>query len=192
MSSATARRAKFPANEVVQGDAILLRAGDTVIADGEVLDAQFLELDEALLTGESDPMRRNVGDCLLSGSICVAGEGCYRADKVGDRAFAQSISSAARHYRYTSSPMTHIINWIITILSATALTFCILYFALYYLKLIDADRLVLMIAATITSMVPQGLVLTATVSFTLGAVVVSRRGASCNGSMPSRRWRPWT
>jgi len=169
--------AEIPVSSVVQGDAVLVRAGDAVIADGTILEAHFLEVDEALLTGESDPVRRQVGDRLLSGSICVTGDGCYQADKVGDQAFAQSISSAARRYSYTSSPMTRVVNWMITILSITALMLCVLYFTLYYLKLVNGDRLVLMIAATITSMVPQGLVLTATVSFTIGAVVITRRGA---------------
>ncbi|MCE9533373.1 MAG: cation-translocating P-type ATPase [Planctomycetes bacterium] len=168
---------EIPAGDVVEGDTIMLMAGDTVIADGTVLDAKFLELDEALLTGESDPVRREKGATLLSGSMCVTGEGTYRADKVGDQAFAQNISSAARRYSYSSSPMTHVINWIISILSVTALVLCALYFTLYYLKLVSGDQLVLMIAATITSMIPQGLVLTATVSFTIGAVVISRRGA---------------
>src|SRR4029077_13125201 len=95
---------EIPAGDVVLDDCILLRAGDTVVADGAVIEAHFLELDEALLTGESDPVRRQVGDRVLSGSICVAGEGCYRADKVGNQAFAQRISSGARRYSYTSSP----------------------------------------------------------------------------------------
>src|SRR4051812_6213668 len=64
---------EIPAEEVVLGDSVLLRAGDTVIADGPVIEAHYLELDEALLTGESDPVRRQPGDRLLSGSICVTG-----------------------------------------------------------------------------------------------------------------------
>src|SRR5206468_9891169 len=60
---------------------------------------------------------------------------------------------------------------------ATAVGLVALYFVLYFLELISTDALVLMIAATITSMIPQGLVLTATVSFTIGAVVIARRGA---------------
>jgi len=164
-------------HDVVLGDCILLRAGDTVIADGVALEAHYLEVDEALLTGESDPVRRQAGDRLLSGSTCVTGEGSYRAEKVGEQAFAQSVSSGARRYSYTSSPMTHALNSIITVLSVTALVLCGLYFALYYCELISTDRFVLMIAATITSMIPQGLVLTATVSFIIGAVVIGRRGA---------------
>jgi cation-transporting P-type ATPase E len=171
------RVSEIAASDVVLGDCILLRAGDTVVADGTVLEAHYLELDEALLTGESDPVRRQVGDRLLSGSICVAGEGFYRADKVGDEAFAQRVSSGARRYSYTTSPMTRVLNAIITILSVAALVLCGLYFALYYFEIVNTDRFVLMIAATITSMIPQGLVLTATVSFTIGAVVIARRGA---------------
>src|SRR2546426_872976 len=74
---------EIPAGDVVLGDHMLISAGDTVVADGPVLEAHFLEVDEALLTGESDPVRRQPGDMLLSGSFCVAGEGAYRADKVG-------------------------------------------------------------------------------------------------------------
>ena len=176
-SFAMGTRGEIPASDVVLDDCILLRAGDTVVADGDVIEAHFLELDEALLTGESDPVRRQVGDRVLSGSTCVAGEGCYRAVKVGNQAFAQSVSSGARRYSYTSSPMTRVLNAIITILSVAALVLCVLYFALYYFELVSTDRFVLMIAATITSMIPQGLVLTATVSFTIGAVVMRRRGA---------------
>ncbi|QJW92792.1 HAD-IC family P-type ATPase [Frigoriglobus tundricola] len=168
---------EIPADDVVLGECVLVRAGDTVVADGAAIEARYLEMDEALLTGESEPVRRQVGDRLLSGSICVAGEGCYRAEKIGAHAFAQSVASDARRYSYASSPMTHVLNRIISILSVTALLLCVLYFALYYTGRVETNRFVLMVAATITSMIPQGLVLTATVSFTIGAVVIGRRGA---------------
>jgi cation-transporting ATPase E len=168
---------EVPAGEVVLDDCVLLQAGDTVVADGPVVEARFLEVDEALLTGESEPVRRLAGQRLLSGSVCVAGAGAYRAESVGRSAFAQSTSAEARRYRYTASPMTHVINRIIEVLTFTAVGLCALYFLFYFVGSFDTDALVLMIAATITSMVPQGLVLTATVSFTLGAVVMSSRGA---------------
>ncbi|MFO0863949.1 MAG: hypothetical protein U0744_04730 [Gemmataceae bacterium] len=60
---------EVPAGDVVQDDCILLRTGETIVADGSVLDAKFLEVDEALLTGESDPVLRNPGQPLLSGSF---------------------------------------------------------------------------------------------------------------------------
>jgi cation-transporting ATPase E len=165
------------AADVVLGDLILLRAGDAVVADGAVVAAAYLEVDEALLTGESDPVRRRPGDKLLSGSVCVTGEGSYRAERVGAGAFAQSVTADARRYSYTSSPMTRACNRIITVLSATALCMCVLYGVLNALHLVTPERMVLMIAATIISTVPQGLVLTATIAFTVGAVTIGRRGA---------------
>jgi cation-transporting P-type ATPase E len=168
---------EIPASEVVLGEFIQIRAGDAVVADGTVVEATFLEVDEALLTGEADPVRRDPGAPLLSGSICVAGQGCYRADKIGSAAYAAALASAARRYHSSSSPMTRVINRIIEVLTFTAVVLCGLYFILYALEKIDADRLVLMIAATITSMVPQGLVLTATVAFIVGALLMSKRGA---------------
>ena len=71
----------IPAGDVVLDDCVLLSAGEPIVADGTVLSASYLEVDEALLTGESDPVPRHAGDRLLSGSFCVAGEGTYRADR---------------------------------------------------------------------------------------------------------------
>jgi len=168
---------EIPSGEVVFGDHIRLFAGTTVVADGPVVEAAFLEVDEALLTGESDPVRRQPGDTLLSGSFCVAGEGVYRADKVGKEAFANHTSVEARRYRYTASPLTAVVNRFIQVLSFAALGLCVVYAVSFSLQQIDERSFVLMAAATITSMVPQGLVLTATLSFILGAIHMSSRGA---------------
>jgi cation-transporting ATPase E len=168
---------EIPADDVVLDDLVLLRAGDTVVADGTVVTANYLEVDEALLTGESDPVRRRPGDRVLSGSVCLTGEGSFRAERVGAGAFAQSVTSDAQRYSYTASPMTRACNRIITVLSVVALVLCGVYGALRLLHVVTAEQMYLMIAATIISTVPQGLVLTATVAFTIGAVVIGRRGA---------------
>src|ERR1700760_1505925 len=75
-----------PVDEVVEGDAIRLEPGDQVIADGPLLQARSLQLDESVLTGEADPVGRAVGEEVRSGSYCLAGGGVYQADKVGDDA----------------------------------------------------------------------------------------------------------
>ncbi len=173
---------EIPAGQVVLGEHLLLAAGETVVADGPVLQSSFLEIDEALLTGESDPVRRAAGDALLSGSFCVAGEGAYRADKVGPEAFANRTSAQARKYHAAASPLTRVINTLVQVLSYIAIGLILLYTVAYLLqgfpKTPGEDKdFVRMIAATITSMVPQGMVLTATIAFTLGAIHMSRRGA---------------
>jgi cation-transporting P-type ATPase E len=176
----------LPAGEVVQGDCLLLSAGETIVADGEVLEAHFLEVDEALLTGESDPVPRRAGETVLSGSFCVAGEGCYRADRVGAESFAQRATSEARTYRTTASPLQTAINRIVEICTYSAVVCVLLFvvlemvrdgsFGVFAAHFPDAD-LLRRIAATITSMVPQGLVLMATLAFTLAAVRLAQRGA---------------
>ena len=93
------RVVEIPSSEVVLGDHLLLAAGEMVVGDGPVLETRFLAVDEALLTGESDPVRRHEGDNLLSGSVCVSGEGTYRIDCVGDETFASRIAAQARSYR---------------------------------------------------------------------------------------------
>jgi cation-transporting ATPase E len=173
----------IPSGDVVQGDCVLVAVGEPVVADGEVLDAHFLEVDEALLTGESDPVARRVGDSVLSGSFCVAGDGCYRADRVGGEAFAQRTAAAARAYRHATSPLQTAINRIVQICTYTAVALVILYVVLELARgtpaaaLFRKEDLMRRVAATITSMVPQGLVLMATLAFTLGAVRLARRGA---------------
>jgi cation-transporting ATPase E len=165
------------AGDVVQDDHVLLNAGDTVVADGPLLAARFLEVDEALLTGESDPVPRRTGERLLSGSVCVAGEGVYRAEGVGSAAFAHRTTLEARRYQYTTSPMQRDINLLIRILTGTAVGLCVLYVVLWLVRGFAFTDLVLMAAATVTTMVPQGLVLMTTLAFTLGAVSMSLRGA---------------
>jgi cation-transporting ATPase E len=165
------------AADVVLEDLLLLAAGDPVVADGTVLGARFLEIDEALLTGESDPVPRKSGDRLLSGSFCVAGEGAYRADQVGGASFANQTSAEARRYRYTPSPMQRTLDILIRALTAVTLVLCGLYVGVYFVRGFPLDDLVRMTAATVTSMVPQGLVLMTTLAFLLGAVRMSARGA---------------
>jgi cation-transporting P-type ATPase E len=165
------------AGDVVQDDHVLLTAGDTVVGDGPLLAARFLEVDEALLTGESDPVQRRVGERLLSGSVCVAGEGVYRAEGIGAAAFAHRTTMEARRYQYSASPMQRDINLLIRLLTATAVGLCLLYVGLWLLRGFATTDLVQMIAATATSMVPQGLVLMTTLAFTLGAISMSLGGA---------------
>jgi cation-transporting ATPase E len=169
--------ASVRADEVVEGDVLQLVVGELIVADGPVLEARYLEVDEALLTGEADPVPRHPGDRLLAGSYCVAGEGLYRAEQVGPDATAQQIARQARHYRHAAGPIRQCIDQVVRLLSYTAVALSLSYVGLYFEKSLSAEQLAQMVAATVTSMVPQGLVLTATLAFTLGAIRLALRGA---------------
>ncbi len=165
------------AGEVVRGDLLVLTAGEAVVADGPLLTAHYLEVDESLLTGESDPVAKMPGDILLSGSLCVAGRGMYRADRVGCEAFAQRLTIEARRYRHSLSPLQRELNRIIQWLTIVTIALTLVYVGLSLVGRISADDMWRMLAATVTSMVPQGLVLMTTLVLTLGAVRLSRQGA---------------
>src|SRR5262249_8944096 len=96
---------------------------------------------------------------------------------VGGAAFAQQTSSLARQYHYSASPLQRSIDTLIKWLTAIAVSLCLLYLVLYRVRGLETGQLVQMIAATITSMVPEGLVLMHTLAFTLGAVRMAERGA---------------
>jgi len=83
------------AEDVVKGDLLHLRKGDQVVADGPIVE-RTAEIDESLLTGESDSVSRGPGDVLRSGSFCTAGDCYYMAEQVGAEAYAHKLTADAR------------------------------------------------------------------------------------------------
>jgi cation-transporting P-type ATPase E len=92
------RHLEVAAFDVVRGDVVGLRSGAQIVADGPVLVSNELEVDESLLTGESEPQPKAVGDELRSGSFVVAGSGWFSAERVGDKAFVNALSAEARKF----------------------------------------------------------------------------------------------
>src|SRR6185312_13336252 len=82
--------------EIVRGDVLRVRPGDQIVVDGPLLDGGRLEADESLLTGESDPVVKQPGDELRSGSLCVAGDGHQLARDVGVHSHAGRLTAEAR------------------------------------------------------------------------------------------------
>ena len=83
---------------LVTDDVVVVRSGDQVPVDGEVIDSNGLEFDESLLTGESDSVAKRVGDNIMSGSFVVAGSGKFRATDVGNNAYAVRLATQARTF----------------------------------------------------------------------------------------------
>ncbi|MGD2043054.1 MAG: cation-translocating P-type ATPase, partial [Acidimicrobiia bacterium] len=94
-----------PVDRIVADDLIDLRPGEQLVVDGVVTDASGLEIDESLLTGESDPVRKQVDDLCLSGSFVAAGSGRYRATQVGDDAYAARLAHAAKRFTLVRSEL---------------------------------------------------------------------------------------
>ena len=106
--------------EIVKDDIVVLSPGEQALVDGKLVEQSYLEMDESLLTGESDTVRKNIGDKIFSGSFCIAGEGYFRVDAFGTDSFASQLMSTAKKNVSKKTPLqmeTQTITMILMILA---------------------------------------------------------------------------
>lgn len=161
--------------EVVRGDLLALAAGDQVVVDGEVEEASGLELDESLLSGESDPIDKRPGDRLLSGSFAVAGRGLYRATAVGPEAYARKLAAEARRFAPARSELVAGIDRILRYVTWAIFPAAALLLSGELRADTDLPDAVSGTVAGLVAMVPQGLVLLTSIAFGVAAVTLARR-----------------
>ena len=104
-------------DEVVLDDIIELGPGDQIVVDGEIVEEDNLEIDESLLTGEADPIAKDAGDAVMSGSFVVAGTGAYRATRVGREAYAAQLAEEASRFTLVKSELRNGINRILQLIT---------------------------------------------------------------------------
>jgi len=177
----TARRGgvdvELAVEEVVADDLLVLVPGSQVVVDGEVVSASSLELNESLLTGESDPLHKVLGDEVLSGSFVAAGSGSYRATKIGGDSYAATLAAEARKFSLVRSELRLGVNRILKFLM-----FAIPPVAgfLFWRSLASGEPFNEALSGTVASavaMVPDGLVLLTSVAFMAGVVTLAKKGA---------------
>ncbi|MFD2472928.1 HAD-IC family P-type ATPase [Amycolatopsis silviterrae] len=166
--------------EVVADDVIEVGAGDQVVVDGEVLAAEALEVDESLLTGESDPVVKRAGDPIMSGSFVVAGNGAYRATKVGSEAYAAKLAEEAGRFTLVDSELRNGINKILKVITYLLIPAGALSI---YNQLSGSQALPAALrgmVAALVPMVPEGLILLTSVAFAVGVIRLGRRQCLVN------------
>jgi len=161
--------------DVVQGDFLVLSRGDQVVADGEAVWAEDLRVNQALLTGEPQPVLRRPGDPILSGSYVVGGSGIYVANRVGSASYVQRLTEAARYFQIQHTPLQLFVDRILRILLVVVVGLSVLQVLAF---LVEGTQLVTAVRATavIATLVPQGLLLMSTVAYSLGALRVAEHG----------------
>jgi cation-transporting P-type ATPase E len=162
-------------SEIVRGDAIALGAGDQVVVDGVVLDGT-LEMDESLLTGEPDLIRKQIGDQLFSGSYCVTGTGYMEAVKVGADSYANQVAATARQFQVTTTPLQRQINLIVRVVMLVVVVMSIIIVVASLLEGLTTVRLI-QVAAVLSGQVPYGLFLMIVVAYAIGASTIAKQGA---------------
>ncbi|HEY0225550.1 MAG TPA: HAD-IC family P-type ATPase, partial [Mycobacterium sp.] len=163
-------------SEVVLDDIIELGPGDQIVVDGEILEEENLEVDESLLTGEADPLGKDTGDAVMSGSFVVAGTGAYRATKVGPDAYASKLAEEASKFTLVKSELRNGINRILQFITYLLVPAGLLTI---YTQLFTTHagwrQSVLRTVGALVPMVPEGLVLLTSVAFAVGVVRLGQR-----------------
>ncbi|MGW5972922.1 cation-translocating P-type ATPase [Streptomyces sp. NPDC055186] len=161
---------------IVLDDLIEIGPGDKVVVDGVCAEADALEIDESLLTGEADPVVKQPGDRLMSGSFVVAGGGSFQATRVGREAYAAQLAEEASRFTLVHSELrsgiSTILKYVTWMMIPTATGLIISQLV------VKDDELKDSIARTvggIVPMVPEGLVLLTSVAFAIGVIRLGRK-----------------
>ncbi|ALU95373.1 MULTISPECIES: HAD-IC family P-type ATPase [Streptomyces] len=168
--------AEISTHEIVLGDVIELGSGDKVVVDGVVAEADSLEVDESLLTGEADPVLKRPGDPVMSGSFVVAGGGAFTATKVGREAYAAQLAEEASRFTLVHSELrsgiSTILKYVTWMMVPTAIGLIISQLVVKDNNFKDS---VARTVGGIVPMIPEGLVLLTSVAFAIGVVRLGRK-----------------
>lgn len=162
-------------DDLVLGDLLRIGPGDQVVLDGRLVEGR-LQVDESLLTGESDLVRKQPGDLLYSGSFCVTGSGHHLVERVGAESLANRITAGARSFRRVLTPLQKQVYLVIRIVLLIVLYLQVLLVLNSLVKLVPLAEAVAQ-ATVLASLVPNGLFLSIAIAYALGAVRILRHGA---------------
>ncbi|MDO5747515.1 MAG: HAD-IC family P-type ATPase [Actinomycetaceae bacterium] len=178
---------EIPPEEVVQDDLVHIRTGDQIPADGVVRQTERIQIDESILTGESQPQYKKDGDRVLSGSSVISGEALIQAVTVGAESYANQLGAKVRKFRMARSELESGVNKILTVI-LFALPFIIAALVASQIHQFGGwesvsetpyqwKRIIVLSVAGVVSMIPQGLVLLTSVNFASAALMLARQRA---------------
>jgi cation-transporting P-type ATPase E len=162
--------------ELVKGDILVIRTGDQAVVDGLVLEGGNLEMDESLLTGEPDRVRKLAGDVVYSGSFCVSGLAYVQAERVGANSYANKLTASARTFRAQLTPLQREIRTVVRLLLLVGMFMSMTFYMANWNDPVPLVRRVQTYVA-FASIVPTGVFITIIIAYALGALRMANRGA---------------
>ncbi|HEY7031171.1 MAG TPA: HAD-IC family P-type ATPase [Thermomicrobiales bacterium] len=162
--------------EIVRGDVLRVGPGDQIVVDGHLVGDGRIEVDESLLTGETDLIPKQTGDEVHSGSFCVSGTAYYLAEKVGEESLAAGITAGARAFRRVLTPLQREVNLMLRVLLLMTGFFGLLIALASIIHDFPFTDAVLA-GAVIVGLVPPGLFLMITIAYAIAAIRLAKMDA---------------
>ncbi|MCB0866723.1 MAG: HAD-IC family P-type ATPase [Solirubrobacterales bacterium] len=157
------------ADELVPGDVVRVEPGDQLVADGPVISSRGLTIDESLLTGEADGIRKASGDRLLSGSFAISGSGYYELDAVREDSYAEKVAGEAKEFRHPPSPLQTEVNQVLWATTIIMIPLAITMLLGFLVRSVDFTEAAQTATAGLITLIPEGLVLLMSVTLAVAA-----------------------
>ncbi len=162
--------------DIVIGDSVVLRPGEQVFADGRLISASGLGMDESLLSGESDILPKRTGEEVISGTYALTGSGVYETIRVGAGTTANEITMRARQSRMPRTPLQREVGFVLWAMTAVVIILGIVVARAFQDDGNVSFQETVRAAAVIVALVPQGLAVMVTVSYAMAAVRLAGTG----------------
>jgi len=163
-------------DEVVIDDILILSNGKQIVADGTVVEGS-IEVNESMLTGESLPIKKKVGDTIFAGSFVVGGNCKARVEKVGKNNYIQQLAAKAKQYKKPKSELFTSLKYIIKIIGIIIIPIAILTYINTYSTTNSIVDTITQTAGSIIGMIPSGMFLLCSVALTVSVIKLARRKA---------------
>lgn len=162
-------------SEILLDDLLYLKQGDSLVVDAEIVKSECCEVDESIITGESDAIIKKVGEKLISGSIITAGKAYARVISVNRDTYANNLIKEASKTADDSSYLMKNINAILKVVTFLIVPIGILLFITQFNSGQSYSESILSSVAGIVGMIPDGLVLLTSISLTVGVIKMASK-----------------
>lgn len=170
------KRVEILPTEIVMDDVLYLTAGDSMVVDAKVISADNLEVDESVITGESDTVIKKNNDNLISGSIITSGNGYAKVVSINRDTYANKLIKEASKDTDNSSYLMKNINAILKVVTVLIIPVGIMLFITqFFYSNQTYSESVLSSVAGIIGMIPDGLVLLTSISLTVGVIKMASK-----------------
>ena len=170
------KKEEITKEKIVIDDVIYLSSGDSIVVDLEVLKSINLEVDESIITGESDAILKKKGDKIISGSIVTSGSAYAKVISVGRNNYANNLIKEATTIGDNSSYLQNAINKILKIVTILIIPVGLLLFITqYFYSHQTYSEAILGVVAGIIGMIPEGLVLLTSIALTAGVIKMAKK-----------------